>query len=107
MLCPKCNKENKNSNIKCVFCGNVLNKVEDETDTITLDKDELIKTENMFNGYLIFSGILSVLVGLCFVFLAFSNFKKYENGFIFAIVFSSNRNFDHDLWSVSNFKRYQ
>lgn len=81
--CPNCGQENKNTNIKCEFCGTDLNFVE-QNDNFTNVNNSQINTKNInlsnkvmkyiINGFLIFTmaPILFFVIVCIFISLYFN-----------------------------------
>ncbi len=86
MKCPNCGNENKNTNIRCEFCGAELNSIEPNdsfhnSHTLQIKLDlESKKVRYIINAIFIFLFVPWFLIGVAFIGVStYSNISDYRN----------------------------
>ena len=78
MICPKCNNENKSTNIRCEYCGNELNSISNEQNIYPINVKEIDLSDKKVGCFS--SAIMMFFLAPWFLFgLIFTGVSAYSN----------------------------
>ncbi len=90
MICPKCKKDNDNSNIRCEFCGERLiieNALDEMKKIIKKDKEKLIESEYDYWYQESMTSIMVLIVSFVIFFFAILSFNGSKDTFTLSLGF--------------------